>query len=79
MLVLDLHFDINILLLSQTSLKLHDPSFLVFLRAQELLDLSQVGVDSEILPGQLLNDLILILNVFTEAIVLLFDSCLLFK
>ena len=60
-------------------LKLGNSRLLIFLSAKQLLDLSQVAIDGEVLPGQLLDDLVLALDVLAQAVVFLFNGSFLFK
>ena len=60
-------------------LKLGNSRLLILLSAKQLLDLSQVAIDGEVLPGQLLDDLVLALDVLAQAVVFLFNGSLLFK
>ena len=60
-------------------LELGNSRLLILLSAKQLLDLSQVAIDGEVLPGQLLDDLVLALDILAQAVVFLFNGSLLFK
>ena len=60
-------------------LELSNSRLLILLSAKQLLDLSQVAIDGEVLPSQLLNDLVLALDVLAQAVVFFFNGSLLFK
>ena len=60
-------------------LELGNSRLLILLSAKQLLDLSQVAIDGEVLPGQLLDDLVLALDVLAQAVVFFFNGSLLFK
>jgi len=79
MLILDLNADFNVRLLPDTALELGYARLHVLLRAQKLLHLRQVAVDGEVLPRQLLDDLILTLDVLAQAVVFLFHRGLLLE
>ena len=52
---------------------------MILLSAKQLLDLSKVAIDREVLPGQLLDDLVLALDVLAQAVVFFFNGSLLLK
>lgn len=79
MLILELNAHFNVGLLLDPALELCDARLHVLLRAQKLLHLRQVAVDSEILTRQLLDDLILTLDVLAQAVVFLLDRGLLLE
>ena len=60
-------------------LELGNSRLLILLSAKQLLDLSQVAIDGEVLPGQLLDDLVLALDVLAQAVVFFFNGGLLLK
>ena len=60
-------------------LELEDSRLLVFLSAEQLLNLSKVAINREVLSGQLLDDLVLALDVLAQAVVFLFNSGLFFQ
>ena len=60
-------------------LELGNSRLLILLSAKQLLDLSQVAIDGEVLPGQLLDDLVLALDVLAQAVVFFFNGSLLLK
>jgi len=71
--VLGIQVGLQLCLLAQSRRHGGNASLLVLLRAQELLNLRKVAVDSQIFPRQLLDDLIFALDVLQESLVLILD------